>query len=117
VALVTEHRNSRAIVIDSHAVTKEEYGYRITPFSLDQFARTAPDEIWVLFASPEATRGRIAADAAGRPMVSEEEARMHTALQASVAASYGTSLGCPVYLFDTVAPRDELADRLARRLA
>src|SRR5829696_682665 len=39
VAFVAEHRESRSIVIDSHAVTKEEYGYRITPFSLEQFAR------------------------------------------------------------------------------
>jgi adenylate kinase len=117
VAFVTEHRDKHPIVIDSHAVTKEEYGYRITPFSLDQFARLAPDEIWVLFASPEATRARIAADAAGRPMASEEEARMHTALQASVAATYGMSLGRPVYLFDTGSARDDLVERLARRLA
>ena len=67
--LVAENRESRSILIDSHPVTKETYGYRITPFSLDQFARLAPNEIWVLFASPEATRTRIAADARGRPTV------------------------------------------------
>jgi adenylate kinase len=50
-------------------------------------------------------------------MVSEEEARTHTALQASVAATYGISLGRPVYLFDTAGPRDELVARLAERLA
>jgi adenylate kinase len=113
-AFVAGHRNRYPILVDSHAVTKEEYGYRITPFSLDQLARLAPNEIWVLFASPEATKARISADAAGRPMVSEEEARTHTALQASVAATYGMSIGCPVYLFDTGAPQDELVDRLAR---
>jgi adenylate kinase len=117
VAFVTEHRDSHPIIIDSHAVTKEVYGYRVTPFSLEQFARLAPDEIWVLFASPEATRARISANAGGRPMVSEEEARMHTALQASVAATYGMSMGRPIYLFDTGTPREELVDRLARRLA
>jgi adenylate kinase len=116
VAFVTGYRGRHPIIIDSHAVTKEEYGYRITPFSLDQFARLAPDEIWVLFASPEVTRARIAADAAGRPMMSEEEARMHTALQASVAATYGMSLGLPVYLFDTGARRNDLVGRLAQRL-
>jgi adenylate kinase len=117
VAFVNRHRGSRPIIIDSHAVTREEYGYRITPFSLDRFVRLAPDEIWVLFASPEATRARIAADAAGRLMVCEEEARMHTTLQASVAATYGMSLGRPVYFFDTGTRQDELVDRLARRLA
>jgi adenylate kinase len=117
IAFVAEHRGSRHILIDSHPVTKEAYGYRITPFSLARFAHLAPDEIWVLFASPEETRRRIAVNDGGRPMVTEEEARMHTAMQASVAATYGMSLGRPVYLFDTAAPREELVARLAERLA
>ncbi len=117
IAFVAEHRSSRHVLIDSHPVTKEAYGYRITPFSLARFADLAPDEIWVLFASPEETRRRIDADDGGRPRVTEEEARMHTAMQASVAATYGMSLGRPVYLFDTAAPRDELVARLADRLA
>jgi adenylate kinase len=117
IAFVGENRASLNILIDSHPVTKEAYGYRITPFSLERFGQLAPDEIWVLFASPSETRRRIADDDGGRPMVSEEEARTHTALQASVAATYGMSLGRPVYLFDTAAPRDELLARLAERLA
>ena len=116
IAFVTEHRDHRPVIIDSHPVTKEAYGYRITPFSLERFARLAPDEIWVLYATPEETRRRIGADDGGRPMVSQEEARMHTALQASVAATYGMSLGRPVYLFDTAAPADELVGRMVERL-
>ena len=116
IAFVGEHRAKRHILIDSHPVTKEAYGYRITAFSLERFTLLAPDEIWVLYASPEETRRRIAADDGGRPMVTEEEARTHTALQGSVAATYGMSLGRPVYLFDTSAPREELVKRLAGRL-
>src|SRR5262245_29385830 len=33
VALVRERRTSSHIIIDSHAVTKEEFGFRVTPFS------------------------------------------------------------------------------------
>jgi adenylate kinase len=117
IAFVAEHRASHPVIIDSHPVTKEAYGYRITPFSLERFEQLAPDEIWVLYASPEETRRRIGADNGGRPMVTEEEARTHTALQASVAATYGMSLGRPVYLFDTAAPRAELVDRLVERLS
>lgn len=117
ISFVAEHRASVHVLIDSHSVTKEAYGYRITPFSLERFSQLAPDEIWVLFLSPNETRRRIAADDGGRPMVSEEEARTHTALQASVAATYGMSLGRPVYLFDTAAPRDELVARLTDRLS
>lgn len=114
---VATNRVSKNIVIDSHPVTKESYGFRITPFSLEQFKLLAPDEIWFFYASPVATVTRIANDAAGRPMISEEEARMHTVLQSSVAATYGMSLGTPVYLFDTTTvDRPDLISRLAQRL-
>lgn len=115
-AFVKGHRAKHNILIDSHPVTKEIFGFRLTPFSFARFAQLAPDEIWVLYASPEETRKRIANDDGGRPMVTEEEARMHTAIQASVAATYGMSLGLPVYLFDTAGPRSELVARLAERL-
>lgn len=117
IAFVAEHRASQSVIIDSHPVTKEAYGYRITPFSLARFAQLTPDEIWVLYASPDETRRRIEADDGGRPLVTVEEARTHAALQASVAATYGMSLGRPVYMFDTAVARDELVNRLVERLA
>jgi adenylate kinase len=114
---VEANRAVRNVIIDSHPVTKEEYGFRITPFSLEQFGRLCPNEIWVLYASPVETRRRISIDRGGRPMVTEEEAGMHTALQASLAATYAMSIGCPAYLFDTATHRDELVDRLVTRLS
>ncbi len=116
-AYVDGNRSSNHVLIDSHPVTKETYGFRITPFSLDQFAQLAPDEIWVLYAGPEETMDRIGRDPAGRPQVTSEEARMHTMLQASVAATYGMSIRCPVYMFDTQGDRGDLADLLAGRLS
>ncbi|MER9462202.1 ATP-binding protein [Mesorhizobium sp. M0387] len=114
---VAANRASKNIIIDSRPVTKERYGFRITPFSLEQFNQLDPDEIWLLYASPEVTIARIEKDAAGRPMISEEEARMHTALQSSVAATYGMSAGAAIYLFDTSAPdRASLISLLGRRL-
>lgn len=117
IEFVEANRAERHILIDSHPVTKETYGYRITTFSLEQFAQLGVDEIWVLYATPEETRRRIAADDGGRPMITKEEARTHTALQASVAATYGMVAGCPVYLFDTAVSREELVGRLAGRLS
>ncbi|OBP72347.1 hypothetical protein BAE42_16180 [Mesorhizobium loti] len=114
---VDNHRSTRPIIIDSHPVTKEVYGYRITAFSFEQIARLKPDEIWVVFASPEETRKRIANDPGGRPMISDEEARMHTGLQASVATTYGIITGSPVYLFDTGLPRETLIERMLGRLS
>jgi adenylate kinase len=116
-AFVDEHRATKHVLVDSHPVTKEAYGFRITPFSFEQFAQLRPDEIWTLYASPEETQRRIQTDPGGRPIVTEEEARTHTALQASVAATYGMSIRCPVYMFDTAGPREELVAMLARRLS
>jgi len=113
---VQNNRSDHSILIDSHPVTKEVYGYRITPFSLQQFVELAPDEVWVLYASPGETLRRIATDGGGRPTVTIEEAQAHTTLQASVAATYGVAAGRPVYFFDTAVPQGELVTRLAGRL-
>ena len=80
-AFVEQNRGRGSIIIDSHSVTKERYGYRITAFSLAQIQRLVPDEIWVLIASPAETRRRIESDAGGRPQISEEQAQFHTTLQ------------------------------------
>ncbi|WP_166657245.1 ATP-binding protein [Azorhizobium sp. AG788] len=115
-AFVDEHRGRRTVLIDSHAVTKESYGFRITAFSTAQIRELNPDEIWVFFASPQETRRRISEAPGGRPLISEEEARMHTTIQASVAATYGIMAPSPVYLFDTEQDHDTLISQLQERL-
>jgi adenylate kinase len=116
-AFVEENRGLRPVLIDSHPVTKEKYGYRVTAFSLAQIQRLAPDEIWVFMASPEETRRRIEGDAGGRPEISLEEARFHATLQASIAAAYGVLSDATVYLFDTTVPREQLIDQLRTRVS
>jgi adenylate kinase len=116
-AFVEENRSQRPVLIDSHPVTREQYGYRVTAFSLAQIQRLAPDEIWVFVANPNETRRRIERDAGGRPEVSVEDARFHTALQASIAAAYGVLSNATVYLFDTAGPREQLLDQLKKRLS
>jgi adenylate kinase len=109
-------RKTSNVVIDSHPVTKEHYGFRVTPYGLVDFARLAPTKIWVLYCSPEVTVQRIGLDPAGRPSVTIEEARMHTHMQASVAVTYGMSLGVPIHFFDSDRDPAGMADELAARL-
>lgn len=116
ISFVKSNRTNRHIIVDSHPVTKEEYGFRITAFSQKCIRELNPDEIWILYTSPEVAVERISRDAQGRPNISIEEARMHTALQSSVAANYGVILGRPVYLFDTDRPQEEIVARLSKRL-
>ena len=90
---VAEQRLKTNFVIDTHAVTKESYGFRVTPFSLQRFGELRPTKIVVLYTSPAVALSRIGADPGGRPMITEFESGFHSGLQASVALSYGTSLG------------------------
>ncbi|CCD89258.1 conserved protein of unknown function [Bradyrhizobium sp. ORS 285] len=113
---VATHRTTRPVIIDSHAVTKENYGYRVTPYSLKEFEKLGPTQIWVLYTEPQVALQRIANNAQGRPQITEEEARFHTQLQASVATTYGMHLGTAIHFFDSAAPCAELASQLAARL-
>lgn len=113
---VATYRRTNPIIIDSHAVTKESYGYRITPYKLTVFERLNPTKIWMLYTPPEVTVERIKSDPQGRPAITEEEARFHTTLQSSVATTYGMHLGIPVYLFDSSRDRTTLAEELSKRL-
>ncbi|TDK37561.1 AAA family ATPase [Rhizobium deserti] len=115
-SFVEEHRGASDLIIDSHPVTKESYGYRVTAFSLDQIMALKPDEIWMLFASPSQTVERIGTDAQGRPAPSLDEALLHTSIQASVATAYGILTGRPVYFFDSNVDAGAQAERMAKRL-
>jgi len=112
---VANQRTRSHVIIDSHPVTKEEHGYRVTPYSLARFAELRPTQIWVLYTDPAVAIRRIAADAQGRPTITTEEARFHTYMQASVGIAYGMSLGIPVHFFDSDRIASELAQELSSR--
>lgn len=98
--LLRKLRGREHVIIDSHAVTKEAFGYRVTSFTRARLREVAPNFIVVLVASATQSRQRIRAAAMGRPFPSEFEADFHTHLQASVAFTYAFELGCPIYYLD-----------------
>ena len=112
---VAKKRSRSHVVIDTHAVTKEQYGFRVTPYSLRQFSSLSPDAICVLYTSPDVSVERIGRTPGGRPQITEWEAGFHSGLQASVAVTYGMSLGVPVYFVDSTPPIDQVAAEVARR--
>lgn len=105
------------IIIDSHAVTKEKYGFRVTPFSLERLKRLNPTLIFALYTAPSVVIGRIRMNSQGRPTVSEFEANFHCELQATVALTYGINLGLPVYFLDSDKPPSELAKEIINRIS
>lgn len=117
VEFVNATRHRRHIIVDSHAVTKESFGFRITPFSPAQIINIAPTEIWVLYADARETIRRIKTKPEGRQLPTTLEADFNTELQSSVAAIYGVLTSAPVYLFDTCVGQVELRNSLRRRLS
>lgn len=117
IEFVRDNRSARHVLIDSHPVTKERYGFRITAFSEPMLKALNPSEIWVLFASAAETIARIEKASGGRPRPTPFEADLHTMLQASVAATYGVFNGSAVYLFDTGKAQDVYLAEMAARLS
>lgn len=115
IELVRANRGSRSILIDSHAATKEDYGFRVTGFSTDQLLALNPDVIICLYTSDDVTIERIRQNPMGRPEVSLFEASMHTQMQAAVAIQYGVVLGKPVYFFDSACDQENLVNVVASK--
>lgn len=105
-----ESRTRAPFLIDSHPVTKEDYGFRVTAFSIDMVRALNPDVVLCLYTAPNVVMERIARDAMGRPTVSEFEAAMHNQLQTGVAAQYGVLTGKAVYFLDSAVSPENLVD-------
>lgn len=112
---VRSERTRGPFLIDSHPVTKEDYGFRVTGFDVETLKALSPDLIVCLYTSAQTMISRIGSSPMGRPMVQEFEAQMHTNMQMSVATQYGILLGKPVYLIDSSAPEDELVSVVAAK--
>lgn len=110
---VQSERQRSHVIIDSHAVTKERYGFRVTAYSMTGIASVNPTMICVLYTPSDVTRTRIAASPAGRPMVTEWDADFHTYLQANVALTYAMTLGVPAYFIDGSKGVDEVTQEIA----
>jgi adenylate kinase len=112
---VAEFRNQRHIIIDSHPVTKESFGFRITGFSTPGLLELSPDVIVCLYADPDLISRRIENAPAGRPLPSSYEIALHNSLQMGVASQYALSLGKPVYLLDSGIDKDRLTEVFMER--
>lgn len=113
ITAVTDLRRTRPILIDSHPVTKESYGYRVTPFPMPKLRALAPSKVCMIYAEAAEIIHRIGAESGGRPMVNSFQADLHTFLQAQVVSAYALDLGLPLYLLDSTASVEAAAERIA----
>ena len=110
VELAAVARSRNHLIIDSHPVTKERYGFRITPFDRASLTAINPDAIVVLYADPRVIIDRISKNSGGRPSVSEFETLIHETLQQSIAIDYSLMVPAPIYFLDSGRPLDEVVD-------
>jgi adenylate kinase len=97
---------NKVTVVDSHAVSKEHYGWRAVPDSpqlLTQFGYT-----WIahLYAPPALILERTQRDADGRLAVTVEEVAILHALQMSVSIYYAGTLNRPLHVVDNTGTID-----------
>lgn len=116
--LQTEAESCRAVgkhlLIDSHPVTKEDFGFRVTPFKLQRLLDLKIDHFICLYADPEELARRIDQDSQGRPLPSRFELSVHVELQAAVVSTYSILSSRPCYLVDSGTDSVQLAQQVKR---
>ena len=88
---IQRHRSENHLIIDSHQVTLEAYGFRIAPFSPARLDCLFIDEFWLLVLDNPRAIERIRRDPKGRRTPTSFQAGLHTYLQASLALQYAES--------------------------
>lgn len=109
--LTKTQRNNKNIIIDSHAVTIENFGFRVTPFSKSQLIDLAPEIIVCLYANASVIGHRIKNNSAGRPLPSIDSLNFHMMLQAQMATQYAFEIGASIYFLDADCEPKVLRDR------
>jgi adenylate kinase len=104
------------VIIDSHALTREEYGFRAIPFSAALLPRLGLDALLVLRCDPEVLRSRVAADRGGRRELSVELAREIQTLQESLCLQYAVMSGCPFFVIDATDQSAGEVSEVARNI-
>lgn len=104
------------VIIDSHAVTHEEYGQRVTAFSEKQLGQLNISAIIVLKCPPDELISRVARDPGGRLFTSPEQAADIQDIQISLSLVYAVILGCPLYVINNTRSTDAIVDGLITTL-
>lgn len=116
VAQQIEESTAAHIILESHAITVEDYGYRATPFSIKTLNRIRPDLIIVLYDKPQQIQSRILQDAQGRPLRDVEDIAYGQFLQASLALQYGVLRGAEIHFLNGCQDADSIAKWLLDKI-
>ena len=101
------------VVIDSHAVTKEAWGFRAIPYSSAGISGLGITHILCLYAPAEMIVERIAQDSGSRPTPERFEVEVHQQLQNSLALAYSHTLGVPIHFVANVGELESALSAVA----
>jgi adenylate kinase len=101
--------SERIILVDSHAVSQNRYGYVVTPDGASYFGRLRYAAIVQLFALPSTVLARSAALASGRQASVERDVNIHFMLQCSVSVGYSAASECPLLIVEAEKGVDRVA--------
>jgi len=93
-------RHTTNILLDSHAVVNDYFGFRIVP-EITNFDKAKIDAIVVIHAPFEIVEQRLSREPKGRNPVSRQMFEDHKVLQDIVAVQFGLVAKCPIYLLET----------------
>jgi adenylate kinase len=99
----------RFILVDSHAVSQDRFGYVVTPDGSSYFNRLKYGVIVQLHALPSTILSRSAAVITGRQARHEKDVEMHLMLQSAVSVGYSSASECPLYVVQAEEPVERVA--------
>ena len=88
IAEIGRLRAKSHVLIDSHALTREGFGFRAIPFSRQQLEDLRLDAVIALRCDPDVLIARVAHDPSGRREMTTELAREIQILQESLGLTY-----------------------------
>jgi adenylate kinase len=116
IAEVDQSPTGILLLVDSHAVSQDRFGYVVTPDGPDYFSRLRYEAVVQLFASPPTVLARSLPSTSGRQARTERDLDVHFVLQSAVSVNYAVASGCPLLLVDAEPLADVLAATVNRLL-
>lgn len=91
-------QSKRIVLVDSHAVSQDRFGYVVTADGASYFSRLRYGAVVQLFASPSTVLSRSAKAVSGRQASSETDIETHFLLQSAVSVGYSVACECPLFV-------------------
>jgi adenylate kinase len=97
---VTLLRQTTNILLDSHAVVKDYFGFRVAP-EINDFNKAKIDAVIVVHAPFDIVYQRLIKEPKGRTLISEQTFETQRTLQDAVAINFSLMARCPMYVIET----------------